>query len=333
MIDRFGRKIEYMRISITDRCNLRCRYCMPAGIKTEKLPMDKILTYEEIVEVVRAAVDCGITRFKITGGEPLARKGCPELIGMIKKIPGVQQVTMTTNGVLLEKFLPELMDAGLDAVNISLDTLNPQTFKAITGYDYFEDVIRGINSAVDAGLPVKINSVLQKGVNDNEWEDLINIAKDKKADVRFIEMMPIGCGRDYEEVSNEKVFQRIRDKYPEVIEDISIHGNGPARYVKIPGFMGSIGFVSAIHGKFCGECNRIRLTAAGRIKPCLCYGNTYDVFSVFRGNETSDIYSEKSRHEMLKSVIRKAVNNKPAQHCFEKLSEITESREMVKIGG
>lgn len=193
MKDQYGRIIDYMRISITDRCNLRCRYCMPEGV--ELVPMKNILSYEEIEMVCQAAAKAGIRKFKITGGEPLVRLGCTELIGKIKKIPGVEQVTMTTNGVLLSKYLPELLENGLDAVNISLDTLDRERYQVITGQDELFRVLESVDQAVDAGIPVKINSVLQKGMNEDEFLALARLTLEKKLDVRFIEMMPIGLGK------------------------------------------------------------------------------------------------------------------------------------------
>ena len=185
MKDQYGRIIDYMRISITDRCNLRCRYCMPEGV--ELVPMKNILSYEEIEMVCQAAAKAGIRKFKITGGEPLVRLGSPELIGKIMKIPGVEQVTMTTNGVLLSKYLPELLKNGLDAVNISLDTLIPEKYQEITGADELERVRKSIFMAEKSEIRVKINTVLQKGVNDEEWKSLAELAKKNKLDVRFIE--------------------------------------------------------------------------------------------------------------------------------------------------
>ena len=325
MRDLYNRKIDYMRISVTDRCNFRCRYCMPEGIRL--VPMEKILTYEQITEICQAGVSLGITKFKITGGEPLVRRGCPDLVGMIRGIPGVEQITMTTNGMFLAEMLPELMKKGLDAVNISLDTLKPEVFRYITGKDALADVMAGIHAAAASGLKVKVNAVLQQGINDGEWEDLLLIAKDLPADVRFIEMMPIGYGKGCPEVSNDLILRKIRQKYPGTAEDLSVHGNGPARYVRIPGFLGAAGFISAMHGQFCASCNRIRLTSQGRLKPCLCYGDTVDLMDVFR---TPD---REKRGLLLAGRIAGAIRMKPEAHCFEHLRGVTEQGDMVQIGG
>lgn len=321
MRDKLGRTIDYMRISITDRCNLRCKYCMPEGI--ELIPTSDILTFEEIVTVCREAVTLGVRKFKITGGEPLVRKGCPELIRNISRIAGVEQVTMTTNGILLKKNLEALLDAGLNAVNISLDTLNRDKFQEITGFDELDEVLTSIDAAMESGLKVKINSVLQPGLNATEWQELLELAKKKKIDVRFIEMMPIGDGKQCSPVSNQEIFRKIEQAYPDVEKDGEIHGNGPAVYYRIPGFMGSVGFISAIHGAFCNKCNRIRMTATGELKPCLCYQDSLSVREAVRTGRTDEVGD----------IIRRAILMKPERHCFEQKKDVTESRKMVQIGG
>ena len=330
MLDRFGRNIDYMRISITDRCNLRCRYCMPDGI--QKVAMHDILTYEEIAEIVRIAAGLGIKKYKITGGEPLARLHCDELIGMLHEIPGVSEITMTTNGTMLREQLPALVKNGLSSVNISLDTFDRERFREITGRDQFEDVIDGIRAAVKAGIRVKINTVLQKGENDQEWPMFLELTKNYPIDVRFIEMMPIGYGKQVQGISNDWLLSEMKKAYPDLAVDLSRHGNGPARYVKIPGAEGSIGFISAIHGKFCQDCNRIRLTSTGKLKPCLCYGDTVDLLPALR-QDANAYTSGKTREETLTALFREAIEGKPEAHCFERYSEITEEHEMSMIGG
>lgn len=332
MKDSYGRVIDYMRISITDRCNLRCRYCMPEGIKS--IPMEQILTLEEITEVCRIASELGITKFKVTGGEPLVRKGCIELIRMLKALPDTEQVTLTTNGILLAAYAKELKEAGIDGVNVSLDTLCAEKFAEITGYDRLKDVLEGIRTAYELGLKVKTNTVLQNGVNEEEWEALIQIAKEAPIDVRFIEMMPIGYGSGKESVSNQELLEKIRERYGKITEEakeqqnggegsVFPHGNGPAVYYRIPGFQGSIGFISAMHGKFCGSCNRIRMTAEGFVKPCLCYNTGISVKEAVRSHQP----------EKVRRLLAQAISGKPEAHCFEKKEEITEKREMSRIGG
>ena len=321
MKDLQGRDINYMRISITDRCNLRCKYCMPDGI--ELLPMSEILTFEEILRVCRQAVGFGITRFKITGGEPLVRRGCADLIRKIKKLPGVERVTMTTNGILLSEYLDELLDAGLDAVNISLDTMNRGRFEEITGFDQLPEVLKSIDAAVDSGLRVKVNVVLQQDKNADEWQKILEIAERRPIDVRFIEMMPIGKGRECDGISNDDLLREIQKQYPGVCKDDSVHGNGPAVYYHIPGFIGSVGFISAIHGVFCSNCNRIRMTATGELKPCLCYRDTMSVRDAARYGTDQEI----------REKLQEAVEMKPKQHCFDMKEDITEQHKMVQIGG
>ncbi len=324
MKDAVGRTITYMRISITDRCNLRCRYCMPNGIET--VPMGDLLTYEEILEVCREAVSLGITRFKITGGEPLVRKGCCELIGQIKALPGVEEVTLTTNGILLDQYLPALLQAGIDGVNISLDTLRRDRYQEITKFDQLPAVLRGIETCAKAGVKTKVNCVLQRGANDDEWEELLVLARDRKIDVRFIELMPIGEGRIEQGIPGEELLERIRSKYPNVTEDSTVHGNGPAKYYRIPGFKGSVGFISAVHGIFCASCNRIRMTSTGDIKPCLCYGDHVSLRETLRSGD-------EDRLGQVRALLQQAIWKKPEMHCFSAPQEITENKKMAQIGG
>lgn len=326
MEDSYGRTIDYMRISITDRCNLRCRYCMPSGI--QPVPMKNILSYEEIELICQAAAEVGIRKLKITGGEPLVRLGASELIGKLKRISEIQQVTMTTNGVLLGKYLPQLLENGLDAVNISLDTLNPKTYEAITGKDEFDAVMRGIERCVAAGLKVKVNTVLQKGVNDGEWLEIAELTKEFPVDVRFIEMMPIGHGKHYETIDNESILAGLGKAYPNLCKDVAAHGNGPAVYFQIPGAKGSVGFISAMHGKFCKSCNRLRLTSQGKLKPCLCFGDSVDLREILKA-EADCSRTKQKLHE----AILLAISKKPREHSFELMQEVTEQRQMVQIGG
>ena len=321
MKDLRGREINYMRISVTDRCNLRCKYCMPDGI--ELLPMSEILTFEEILRECEQAVEFGITRFKITGGEPLVRRGCTDLIREMKRLPGVEQVTMTTNGVLLEENLDRLQAAGLDAVNISLDTLNRERYMELTGYDHLSDVLKSVDAAVDKGLGVKVNAVLQKDKNADEWQSLLELARDRRLDVRFIEMMPIGWGRECDGISNKELLEWVQKEYPDIGRDERIHGNGPAVYYRIPGFAGSVGLISAIHGVFCSKCNRIRMTATGELKPCLCYEDTVSIREAARCGTDREI----------RAKLQEAIEMKPERHCLEQVQEITEQHKMVQIGG
>lgn len=326
MIDGKGRLIDYMRISVTDRCNLRCRYCMPDGIR--QIPMSEILTYEEIEHICQIAAELGIKKLKITGGEPLVRKGCTDLIRRLKKVPGIEQVTLTTNGVLLTEYLESLKKAGTDGINISLDTCNSIRYQAITGMDVCDRVIEAVHKSADSGIRTKVNAVLQEDNPEGEVckEDikgLLDLSKETAVDVRFIELMPIGYGKKRHGVSNDRVLSEIRKIYPEIKRDERTHGNGPAVYYQIPGFSGSIGFISAMHGKFCRECNRIRMTATGDIKPCLCYADVYPLRDLLRSGN----------YELVKEQLTEAVRKKPEAHCFEEPGAVTEEHQMVQIGG
>lgn len=321
MTDKYGRIIDYMRVSIIDRCNLRCQYCMPTDIKW--IPPQEILSLEEITEICRQASQIGIKKIKVTGGEPLIRKGCVDLIRMLKEIPGIEQVTLTTNGVLLAQYAEQLNNAGLDAINVSLDTLDPEKYLKITQSDALADVLDGISAIEKYDIPLKINSVLQRGVNDSDWQELIGLAKDRRIDVRFIEMMPIGHGKQFNPISNAELLQKLREHYGAVEEVEKVRGNGPATYCHIPAFTGNIGFISAIHGKFCSACNRIRLTSTGQIKPCLCYEDHISLKEAVRSGRTDEI----------QKLLLSAIDRKPDGHRFDESEMITEKHEMAQIGG
>lgn len=323
MLDQYGRRINYLRISVTDRCNLRCRYCMPEGV--QDVGMKNILTFEEIWEIVKVSVSLGITHIRITGGEPLVRKGCADLILGIRKIPGVETITMTTNGVLLGNYAKQLKEAGVDGVNISLDTLDPEEFCQITGKRKFPAVLAGIRAAKDAGLPVKLNAVNRKELDP---VPLVRYAQNENLPLRFIEMMPVGYGKQYVGRSNEELREMLEKTFGTAeklvdSEELSRMGSGPAVYYRFSDLKVPVGFISAIHGKFCDTCNRVRLTAEGYLKLCLCYDQGVDLRHVLREEEK----------ENLRTVMEEAIFRKPAAHCFERPSEMTETHEMVKIGG
>lgn len=327
MQDRYGRIIDYMRISITDRCNLRCKYCMPDGIGW--VPMSEILSLEEICQIVEVAATLGICHIKVTGGEPLVRKGCCDLVRMLKGISGIEKVTLTTNGILLGQYLEELVSAGVDAINISLDTLDRERYEQLTGTDGLHKVIEGIESASKLPISVKVNAVSLESTN---WKSLMGLARDYPVDVRFIEMMPIGKANEYVKhnppLSNEKLYKMISEEYPDIRQDYSVHGFGPAVYYRIEGFQGSIGFISAIHGKFCDDCNRVRLTSQGYFKTCLCYDDGVDLRKILR-SDLNDI----EKKEKLSSAMGGAILDKPAAHCFERPKQISETKNMSDIGG
>jgi len=294
---------------------------MPDGV--ELVSMEDILTYEEIVRVCEAGVQAGITKVRVTGGEPLVRKGCADLIAMLKKIDGIEKVSLTTNGVLLEQYSDDLKRAGIDSVNISLDTIDAKLYESITGRDESALVISGIKSMIARNIPVKLNAVLMNGVNEEEWASLVMMAKTYPVDVRFIELMPMGEGKDHTGVSNEAVYRKLCNNYPGIQADPAPRGDGPAVYYQVPGFPGRIGFISAIHGKFCASCNRLRLTAEGKLKPCLCYNDDIDIKDILRHGSA----------EALSKGLQAAAMAKPAGHCFEDSDKMLHSGQMSKIGG
>ena len=294
----------------------------------ETKKVEETLSLDEIYEVAFAASECGITKYKITGGEPLIREGIVDFIKKLNTLDNIKDITMTTNGFYLEKLAKDLKKAGLSSVNISLDTLKRDKFKKITGVDALNDVTAGIKEAINAGISTKINTVIQKGVNDDELFDIIELAKNDKLNIRFIEMMPIGHGKESIGMSNIDILERIKERY-NVSKDNKKYGNGPAKYIKLEGFTGAIGFISAMHGKFCDNCNRIRFTSTGKLKPCLCYESNIDVKDILKNTE---IGSEK-KHNILKEKIRECIAGKPEAHAFEDLSKISEMKDMVEIGG
>lgn len=323
MLDRYGRVINYLRISVTDRCNLRCCYCMPEGV--QDVGMKNILTFEEIWEIVRTGVSLGITHIRITGGEPLVRKGCVNLIRGIREIPGVETITMTTNGVLLGNYAKQLKEAGVDGVNISLDTLDPEEFFKITGKRELQEVLAGIRAAKTAGLPVKLNAVNRKELDPIP---LVRYAQEENLPIRFIEMMPVGYGKKYVGRSNEELRETLEAVCGNAEcmtnrEELSRMGSGPAVYYQFSDLKVPVGFISTIHGKFCDTCNRVRLTAEGYLKLCLCYDEGEDLRRVLREGEK----------ENLRTIMEQTIFRKPAAHCFEHPAEMTETHEMVKIGG
>lgn len=318
MKDSQGRTINYMRISITDRCNLRCSYCMPDGIDT--VDMDQILTYEEIVAICQEASALGINTIRITGGEPLVRKGAPALVGMIKAIPGIEKVYMTTNGSLIPEYMSELIENGIDGINISLDSTNRDTYKKITGRDLYASVMEGIQMVMKSKVKLKLNTVIMD--NDN-YKDMLLFARDNPVCVRFIELMPLGVARKMEGTDYQEILSYIDKNYPGREWDNSPYGNGPARYLTIPGFEGKVGFISPIHENFCNQCNRIRLTSTGEIKPCLCYGTSFDVKTPLRAGDMKEV-----RNRLIYSIQKK-----PCAHCFDRPEEVSEQKKMVSIGG
>ena len=281
MIDCLGREINYMRVSITDRCNLRCVYCMPEdGISA--ISHAQVLRYEELLRLCAIAVRAGIRSVRVTGGEPLVRKGCIGFLRELKTTPGIKRLALTTNGVFLEQFVDELADIGLDSINISLDSLSAETYMRITRRDSFSAVWRGLNKAVASGLRVKINCVPIMGQNDAELLAFARLAENMPVDVRFIEFMPTRSGKSFERLSGTAILTRLLEAYPDLLPDTRRRGYGPARYFISGKMRGSVGIISAGDGRICSECNRVRLTSEGLLKLCLFHYDGLDLRGMLR---------------------------------------------------
>ena len=324
MKDLIGRNIDYVRVSVTDRCNLRCVYCMPEeGIKSAS--HNAILTYDEIVRICREMAGLGISKVKLTGGEPLVRKGLPELVKALKAVPGIEKVTLTTNGILLEKNIDSLAKAGLDAVNISLDTKDDHLFQEITRRDLCKEALAGIEAVGKyPDIRVKINCV-PLGRKEQDLLEIAEMARDGNIHVRFIEMMPIGFGKQFGFTSEEEILALLQERFGPAAPFAGDLGNGPGHYYTLGDFRGKIGFISAISHKFCESCNRIRMTSQGYLKSCLQYDVGGDLRELIRGGCTD---------EELRAAIMDAIERKPLGHEF--LSQSIEGEDklfMAQIGG
>lgn len=318
MKDPFGRNINYLRISVTDLCNLRCKYCMPEeGVP--KVPHQDVLSIEEIEKIAKVFVNLGVNKIRLTGGEPLLRNGILDIVERIGKLKGLRDFAITTNGVLLKRYAKELKLRGLKRVNISLDTLDKKKYKYITRVGKLEDVIEGIEVAKQVGLtPVKINTVLIGGFNDNEIEDIIRLTQKEEIDVRFIELMPIGEAVKYEPeyfISN----QIVLEKNPKLIKVERKDLSSPAVYYKLPDAKGRIGLINPISCKFCKYCNRVRLTAQGKLKLCLHSNNEIDLKEALRSGQD------------IEKIIIDAIGQKPESHHLENGQYV--SKKMYQIGG
>ena len=354
MKDQFDRTIDYIRISVTDRCNLRCRYCMPPeGI--EPVAHREILTFDEIVRLTEQFAECGIRKVKITGGEPLVRRGVVDLIRDIRAVKGIEEVTLTTNGVRIgqqPQLARQLAEAGISSINISLDTLKRERYETLTGTDCLEDVLRAIDVCCSIpDLRVKVNVVTLAEFNWDEVADLVWLAHDRDLDVRFIELMPVGRGKQYGAYSQDWILKQLAREYgPAAAEQAqrgtdgqapggqtapeqaqqghhqkTKAGNGPAVYYRLEGFRGRVGFISALSHQFCGECNRVRLTSEGLLKPCLQYGGGTDLRTLLRDG---------AGDEVLREAIRQTIWSKPRQHHFtDEAPEGAEEKNMSFIGG
>ena len=327
LIDAFDRRIRYLRVSVTDRCNLRCSYCMPEGPDAWE-PLESQLSAPEIERVLRVAADMGVERVRLTGGEPLTRPDIIEIAARIGTISGIQDLSLTTNGVFLDRLAEPLKKAGVNRVNVSLDSLDPHTFEAITRRDRQREVLAGIDAAVAAGMaPVKLNIVALAGVNGDEILDFVAYARKTGVHLRFIEEMPIGtAGAWHPEryLSCETIRQRIEAVHPlEPVGEGPI-GNGPARTYRIRGTATLIGFITPISDNFCRDCNRMRITPDGFIRPCLSPCDEHDLKAPLRGGGDD---------QAIAAVFRRAVGVKPERHDFQWQSPVVHFRTMSQIGG
>lgn len=318
MKDSYGRRINYLRISLTDRCNLRCKYCMPEG-GVDKFPHHNMLTLEELYEITKTFVELGIDKIRLTGGEPLVRKGIVDFVRQVSTLDGVKEVAMTTNGMLLKDYAQDLKKAGLNRVNISLDTLDEEKYKIITRGGDLKTTLEGIEAAKKVGLtPVKLNTVLIGGFNDDEIEKLVKLTEKEDIDIRFIELMPIGEAANWAKekfIPTSIVLEKVKDLVPIPREDES----SPAVYYKLPNGKGKVGLINPISCKFCANCNRIRLTSQGKLKLCL------------HSNMEIDIKEALRKGQDLKSLILDSIDKKEESHHLEEGKYIT--RNMNQIGG
>ena len=326
--DNFGRRIEYLRVSLTDRCNLRCVYCMPEeGVPYEDL--DNVLSFDEIARIVRVLAAVGLKKVRLTGGEPLVRKNVPDLAATLTATPGIREVTVTTNGILLPRDAEGLWAAGVRRLNISLDTLREDRFTLIARRPDFDRAWAGIEAALRVGFaPIKLNCVLMRGINDDEIADIARLTIDRPISVRFLEYMPIGMVSPPEwrarYISNEEALSRLTEAFPNLIpenDDIA----STSRNFKIPGALGTVGLINPISHRFCDGCNRLRLTANGRLVPCLADNYEYDLMTPLRNGCTdADIIEH----------TRAALTHKPIQSDFEgRLGRGGSLRIMAQIGG
>jgi cyclic pyranopterin phosphate synthase len=323
--DKFERVIDYMRISITDRCNLRCVYCMPdKGVKL--FEHKDILRYEEIVRVVSIAASLGVRKIRITGGEPLIRRNLSFLIASIKTIHAIEDISLTTNGVLLEKYAGELADTGLNRVNISLDTLRPDRYSEITRGGDIAPVLKGIEATEKAGLlPVKINMVPIRYLNDDEIADFARMTLTTPRHVRFIEFMPIGSRdlwSDERYISTDELKKTAEKIAP--LTPVRLRKNGPAKYFRFEGAPGVIGFISALTHHFCGDCNRLRLTADGKLRLCLFSETEIDLKPALR---------KQSSDKEIERLLRLAIEVKPEGHNIDQRDDLSSLKNMSRIGG
>lgn len=317
MIDSYGRDIRYLRLSVTERCNLRCRYCMPEDGICKK-PREAMLTEEEILTAVEAAASLGVTKLRVTGGEPLVKKNILSICEKAAAVEGIREVCITTNGTLLPQLAKPLKDAGVKRVNLSLDTLNPEKYTHITRIGTLDQALAGLDAALNAGFEkIKINAVLIGGFNDDEIGDLAELTRRYPVDMRFIEMMPMYDSGDFD-ASAFIPYTRVLEHLPELTP--AAQDGGVAKLYRLPGATGNIGLISPVSAHFCAECNRIRITADGKVKPCLHSGDEYSL----KGRDFAG----------MKQVLETAIWGKPAWHGdLDAIHRSKAGRNMNQIGG
>ena len=323
MTDNTGRSIDYLRISLTDRCDLRCIYCIPeSGVCA--MEHAQILSFEEILRIVGIMTGLGLKHIRLTGGEPMVRRGCLELAERLHALEGVESISMTSNGILLKDRVHRARLSGISSLNISLDALNPSVYSRLTRGGDVSRVLCTLQQALEEGLNVKVNAVPVRGFNEEELIPIARLAQHDALCVRFIELMPIGYGAQAERIPYGEVAKMLKEAFGEPVDDTQAYGHGPARYVKYPGFRGSVGFISAVSHEFCATCNRVRLTADGRLKLCLNHEKGLDLRSLLRkGADDSEI----------REMIRSAIAQKPERHAFYEQISDQELRSMNAIGG
>ncbi len=327
MQDQFGRTIEYLRLSVTDRCNLRCLYCMPdEGI--ESIGHQRILSYEEMTRVAAAAVRLGVRKIRVTGGEPLVRRGLVDFIRALAELPGSPEIALTTNGLLLAEYADPLKEAGLARVNVSLDTLSEERFSRLTRRGGLQQVLDGLDAAMQAGLtPIKINMVPIQGVNDDEIGDFARLTLQRHCDIRFVEFMPVRSDLGYsaeQRVNEADILEALQQVAP-LLPVRHNHLDGPARMYRYAGGKGQVGVITAVSRHFCGDCNRLRLTADGRLRPCLMSDDEINLLKVLRDGNPGD--------EELEKILLNAARSKPSGHQLGSGAAPLRHRTMKDIGG
>lgn len=327
LTDRWQRKLDYLRVSVIDRCNLRCIYCLPKGTPIHWIPSQDLLADEEIERLVRVGAELGIRKVRITGGEPLVRKGIVDLIRRIAALPGIEDLALSTNGLLLERYAQDLKEAGLMRLNISLDTMDPEKFYEMTGGGNIASVLSGIQAAQQAGFwPIKINTVVIREVNDGNLEEMVDFAAQKGLILRFIEYMPLCSRGNWTQglISCREILERIREKLELDQEVMASYPSEPARYFRLKEGQGMVGVISPISDSFCRRCNRLRLTADGRLRVCLPCDMEVDLKTPLRNGATD---------EQLAQLFARGALLKPERGEFVGVGSAISGREMIQIGG